>query len=106
MTMIYEMDKEYVVWYYTDVHNLLYGWIDAGTFVFDGEASQEEYTDLDRFILRLFGYTPSEGAIMWQRAAATFNEDVRQGKLDVSWLFGEHGWTLFKAKMARMACDE
>lgn len=84
---------------YEDIYEQLSCWIQDGSLPFEGERSEHISDDLDKFILKLFGIT-------WR-----CNEDVsalidaltapRPRQVDIDWLFGEHGLTLLKAKIAR-----
>lgn len=84
--------------YYSTIYNHIDKWVVDGQFQFTGTRSSKMPDDLDTFIFKMFGLHV-EGQIPHYRS---FNSAVMRGKLDARWLFGEHGLTLLKAKIARM----
>lgn len=90
---------------YSDVHHIIYTWIDKGLWKFDGTRDTRKFAELDRFIFEVFGYKVHP-RMMYQDTShmyVRFNRDIGAGKIDPSWLFSPHGLTLFKAKIARGA---
>ncbi len=82
---------------YSNIHDRIFKWVDSGLLWFDGEKSYDCFTDLDDFILKSFGYkgaTPYSLCIKLDLA-------IFRKELDIDWLFGPHGLTLYKALLIR-----
>jgi hypothetical protein len=93
------MNRRIIADYYT-VHNLIYRWVEQGLLEFDGEKSHENYTDLDAFIFKSFGYTkPRYKSI--STLTSSFNNDLIDEVMDLDWLTGPHGLVLYKALLIR-----
>lgn len=81
---------------YGMVHNLVRRWILHEGFIFNGEHSHRDLTDLDEAILKVFDrYVPGK-----HLADGVRNWNIR--KPDVGWLHGPHGKALFKMKLAQL----
>lgn len=84
--------------YYSTIYNHIDKWVVDGQLQFTGTRSNQMPDDLDIFIFKLFGLH-FEGQKPHYKA---FNSALMRGKLNVGWLFSEHGLTLLKMKIARM----
>jgi hypothetical protein len=83
---------------YYFIHNKIFGWVNEGLLEFDGKRSFEDYTDLDTFILKSFGYLAEDSIL---RNCSRLDQAIFNGILNVEWLFGEHGLALYKALLIR-----
>jgi len=84
-----------------ECHEKVYYWVDQGLLKFNGKKSQKEYTELDAFILRSFGFDSNNSFESIFSQTSEFDMASMKGELATEWLFGEHGLTLYKALLIR-----
>jgi hypothetical protein len=84
---------------YPEVHQLIFNWIEDGLLKFEGNRSYSAFTDLDHFILKSLGYKCTKHDTY--KVINDLDLAVRDGKINVDWLFGPHGLALYKALLIR-----
>jgi hypothetical protein len=86
---------------YGTVHERIFHWVDKDLLKFEGKRSFTEYTDLDEFILKSFGFRRKGSFSHAANRTTYFDAAIRDGELKIDWLFGPHGLTLYKALLIK-----
>lgn len=85
---------------YQQLHDIIFEWVEPdGDIPFKGLKSRHQFTDLDIWILTVFGYEKYHSS--YPSCANQLNRDIDQGRLNLNWIRDKHGLTLFKAKLCR-----
>lgn len=96
---------------YQELFECVRGWIQSGQFTFNGNVRVSHHCQLDDYLLKLFGFPHMPNRIADTKfhvdtetlaGIRAFDKAVRAGELNIDWILGPHGLTLFKAKIARM----
>lgn len=88
---------------YQELHDTIFDWIDEGLFEFAGERSTNKFTELDEYILAVFGYQCSShyGGKSYTITARALNSAIDNGTLNIDWLRGPYGLALWKALLIK-----
>lgn len=86
---------------YIQLHEMIYQWIVDGEFTFSGDKSHDKITDLDKFILAVFGFNKMYPNDSVYDQVEKLDKQLKNGTIRLPWLGSQHAPTLWKAMVER-----
>lgn len=105
------MTEHPTIWSYQELFDRVFDWVKEGEFAFEGTAETEYHCQLDDFLLKLFGFphepnrkrnTDFDEPTKTLEGVKAFDRAIERNELNLDWIAGPNGLTLFKMKIAQM----